>query len=140
MDNLIKAAFTFQDYKLNTFEFKIPEDDSIEIGVAIYPTGNFYSKENKFEMNLEILVVDDKQQDNFIVKANMLATFIFNDLSSLKDIPPYFYQNSIAIVFPYIRSFISNLSLQANWEPLILPLLNLTGLEEFLSNNTKEIL
>ena len=36
------------------------------------------------------------------------------------DIPDYFYPNSLAIVFPYVRSFVSSVTLQANIESPIL--------------------
>lgn len=51
-----------------------------------------------------------------------------------------FYANSIAIVFPYIRAFISTVTLQANLvSPILLPTMNLTSLGERLMNNTKFI-
>lgn len=53
--------------------------------------------------------------------------------------PSYFYRNSIAIVFPYIRAFISTVTLQANIPPIILPTMNLTSLEIPLKQNTTNV-
>ena len=50
-----------------------------------------------------------------------------------------FYKNSLAIIFPYIRAFISTLTLQSNAGLIILPTLNLTHLEKPFRENTKEV-
>ena len=58
------------------------------------------------------------------------------DKIEFNDIPGFFYPNSIAILFPYIRAFVSTLTLQANVTPIVLPTLNLTNLQEKLKKNT----
>ncbi|MBQ2321387.1 MAG: protein-export chaperone SecB, partial [Bacteroidales bacterium] len=45
--------------------------------------------------------------------------------------------NSVAIIFPYIRAFVSTISLQANVNPIVLPTINLTGLTGELKRQTK---
>lgn len=42
---------------------------------------------------------------------------MFESARTLEDIPDYFYANSIAILFPYVRAFVSTVSLQANIPP-----------------------
>lgn len=79
----------------------------------------------------------DGVETNF-VEVNCFSEFIFSEQINLCDIPGFFYPNSIAIIFPYIRAFISTLSLQANMNPIILPTMNLTSLQEELKNNTTE--
>ena len=64
---------------------------------------------------------------------------MFNGSTSIEDIPEYFYPNSIAIIFPYIRAFVSTLSLQANVKPIVLPTINLIGLTNELKENTSII-
>lgn len=52
------------------------------------------------------------------------------------EIPDYFYANSLAIIFPYIRAFVSTITLQSNMHPIVLPTVNLMGLSEKLKRNT----
>lgn len=52
------------------------------------------------------------------------------------EIPNYFYANSLAIIFPYIRAFVSTITLQSNMHPIVLPTVNLMGLSEKLKRNT----
>lgn len=70
----------------------------------------------------------------------MTASFQFSeDVIDIEDIPTYFYANSIAIVFPYLRAFISSLTIQANLKPMILPTMNLTSLSSPLKENVTVI-
>jgi len=57
----------------------------------------------------------------------------------MEDIPDFFYKNSIAILFPYLRAYLSLVTTQANVPGIILPTYNLSGLEEELRSNTTEI-
>ena len=65
--------------------------------------------------------------------------FKFSNVHSIEEIPEYFYNNSIAIVFPYLRAFITTLTSVAGIKPLILPTLNLTNLSAQLKVSTKVI-
>lgn len=71
-----------------------------------------------------------------IVEVTCVAEFLFNNEVTLETIPVFFYPNSIAIMFPYIRAFVSTLTLQANIPPMVLPTLNLTSLQDTLKEHT----
>ena len=51
----------------------------------------------------------------------------------------YFYTNAPAILFPYIRAYISTLTNLSGYKPINLPTLNLTSLREDLEKNTSEV-
>ena len=133
-----QAEFSFVDFRINSFDFKIPENKSVELGIAFNPSGIYHRKKRIFILSFEIDVVDDAEKSNVFINAKIQSEFKFKKVKEIKDIPDYFYQNSIAIVFPYIRAFISTISLQANWTPMILPLLNLSQLQGLLKENTTE--
>lgn len=71
-----------------------------------------------------------------VISVNCQAEFMFESARTLEDIPDYFYANSIAILFPYVRAFVSTVSLQANIPPIIIPTLNLSPLKDYLKANT----
>lgn len=73
--------------------------------------------------------------DSRIIEVNCLASFLFKGVESIDDIPTYFYSNSIAIVFPYVRAFVSTLTLQANYSPIVLPTMNLSDLNSQLKEH-----
>ena len=78
----------------------------------------------------------DDESGNEVVNVRCVARYSFHDIHSLDEVPDYFYSNSIAILFPYVRAFVSTLTLQANVAPILLPTLNLSELQNVLKENT----
>ena len=79
---------------------------------------------------------EGEDTEKAVFKINSTAIFKFSSAIQIEEIPSYFYRNAIAIVFPYIRAFISTLTLQANTRLLKLGLMNLSALEKPLKENT----
>lgn len=127
LDNYI---FTKAELDFNGLRFQ-------NLALDFEPNGLFDVISKKYELN--ILFTARDTEGNVIVSVNCKAFYSFINVEQLKDIPAYFYANSIAIIFPYIRAFVSTLTLQANISPIVLPTLNLSKLETVLENNTKEI-
>lgn len=103
--------------------------------IDIKPTGVFNSGNGLYELTFNFAVTSDEAYQ--VVKIVCKASFKFKEIRNLDDIPQYFYSNSIAIIFPYVRSFISSVTLQANIKPITLPVMNLTSLQDELKNNTE---
>lgn len=132
-----QATFSFRSYKINKFSFNDENETEDKISIKLDPKGTFILKEKKFILNFQFYAFDkDKTFKKSFVKCTLSAEFLFsNNVKSLEDIPQYFYSNSIAIVFPYLRSFISSLTIQANIKPVILPTMNLSSLSIPLKEN-----
>ena len=134
-----KAAFSFETFQVVSFSFKQPVNENLSI--VFNTKGEFHSKTNRFRIILEVIVLDGdllpESTESAIEAINIKlhTDFKFADSVTLQEIPNYFYKNSIAIVFPYVRAFISTITLQANCKPVILPLMNLSALEEPLKEN-----
>ncbi|WP_139959158.1 protein-export chaperone SecB [Flavicella sediminum] len=134
-----KAAFSLDRYVFEKAQIDFTKNTSEEIDISFNPMGKFIKgqENSKFELSFEIIVHNGDKENGF-VKVLCLSYFDFEGKITFEEIPTYFYRNSIAIIFPYLRSFISTLTLQANRPPLVLPTLNLSSLEEPLKRNTKE--
>ena len=136
MDNV---AFRLVKYWFEEAQFylsNVPGEKKINIDFQ--PSG-VYLKDNGI-YNLSFVFVaweDNKSQEDFTVKVMCNAEFQFNGAIGVDEIPVFFYPNSIAIVFPYVRAFVSTLTLQANVQPMLLPTINLSSLQETLRNNTE---
>ena len=89
-----------------------------------YKTG---SKSNKDNVKLLVKYYQENKPEDFSI------------FLKLNSIPSFFYKNAIAIMFPYVRAFISTLTLQANTKLLNLGLMNLSSLEKPLIENTIEL-
>ena len=133
------AAFRLLSYRFPTFTFDITkqpdstEEGDVAIRLGFVPRG-FYSQAAR----LFKLVVDVEVLVNEVPLCKICCEAIFEFVSELKkeDLPDYFYPNSIAIVYPYIRAFCSLMTTQSNNTGIILPVLNLTSFGEKLKRNT----
>lgn len=137
-----KAAFRFKNYYFTKakIEFPAQTERNLDLNVKFIPKGEFVKEDSIFKLHLEVIVSSNKDGlETNLVEVACYSEFAFSEQIKLCDIPGFFYPNSIAIIFPYIRAFISTLSLQANMNPIILPTMNLTYLQEELKNNTTEI-
>ena len=119
-----EVAFRLVNYKFTkaTLNFDIPKD--AEFVISFKPSGKFKEEEGTYALSFDT-IVNCKETDTIIVEVSC--------------IPDFFYPNSLAILFPYIRAFVSTLSLQANSSPIILPTVNLMGLTEELRDNTSVV-
>lgn len=133
-----KASFDFENYKVLKFSFSDPQDDQTNLAVQFEPSGEYHKKDGRFVLFFEF-TASYNDGKNILVNAVIQASFKFADETPFEEIPPYFYRNSIAIVFPYVRSFATTLTAVGNVKPLILPVLNLSGLEQPLKDKTTVI-
>jgi len=131
----ISAIYYYQISKSN-----INISDSAEF-ITMKLRSNFDKVEKLWKikkLNDSIMIIDrtiEKDANPFInVRCN--GVFKFTNVSSLEEIPSYFYRNSVAILFPYLRAYISIITNQANTPPLVLPTMNLVSLEKPLKENT----
>lgn len=135
------ARFKFKDYKITEFGFNSSNIIGDDIALKIDPEGVFNKSESLFSLTFKFYAFKktDSPEKKF-VNCKMTASFQFSeDVIDIEDIPTYFYANSIAIVFPYLRAFISSLTIQANLKPMILPTMNLTSLSSPLKENVTVI-
>ena len=133
-----EVAFRLVNYKFTkaTLNFDIPKD--AEFVIDFKPSGKLKEIEGTYDLSFDT-IVKCEETDTIIVEVSCIAQFSFMDRIKFEEIPDFFYPNSLAILFPYIRAFVSTLSLQANSSPMILPTVNLMGLTEKLRDNTSVV-
>lgn len=133
------AKFSFQNYKVSRFTYDDTYHTDGDLRVGFSPSGKYILSKGIFELELKVLIHQKEDPNKIISEIVSLATFHFDTPVQFNEIPQYFYKNSIAIFFPYIRAFVSTLTLQANNKLLRLGLMNLSGLEVPLKENTKVV-
>ena len=130
-----RAVFTligyyFDEVALNLHNIK----PNSEIDMNFSPSGTFNPEKNVFTLQFAF---DALSEGTVLVHVNCVASFKFRESISFDGIPDFFYGNCIAILFPYIRSMVSTLTLQANINPIILPTMNLISLKDALKANSQ---
>lgn len=132
------ADFGFEFYKITHFHFLEPKIEQHNLSVEFHPSGIYTQKEGKFELTL-VFIANYGDADEKLLTISAEATFKFNAPILFEEIPQYFYPNCIAILFPYLRAFISTLTTIAMVKPVILPILNLSSLTQTLQENSSVI-
>lgn len=126
-----KSPFKFNGYLVKHSEINLSEHipDGEELKIEINPSG--VRKGIDFTLNLSIHIYDERGL--FDLKADVLGYFTFKD--NHDDIPNFFTLNAPAILFPYIRAYVSLLTSLSGKGTVNLPTLNLSGLADKLRNN-----
>lgn len=98
----------------NSFDLKseniFPEEDKNIFGVGF----NLEINDIDFDLNIEALFM-------FKIDEDISEEFKLSNFPKI---------NAPAIAFPYLRAFVSNLTLQSGFEPIILPSINFVKLAE----------
>jgi preprotein translocase subunit SecB len=131
------AKFKFEGYKILKSSIEIDEDyegDNSELQVKIKASGLVKQEENKFILNLSLDV--NNPQETLLISIDTIGHFKYDPVDDIADMGNYFYFNSSAILFPYLRAFISTLSALSAIKTITLPTMNLTNLAAELKENT----
>ncbi len=120
-----------QEWKVKDLSFSIKPDPT--------PLGN---KENNFQLSFGHAFKDNPkefiigfkikiEEESFDLELEMIFMFhVDTEINEEFKNSPFLKINAPAIAFPYIRSYISNFTLQSGFNPIILPSINFVSLNE----------
>ena len=130
-----KAAFSIINYQFDRVQIDLNNHKSKDLALSFETKGLYDNEKSTFELHF-VVNVSNNEAENPFVEVSCKGNFKFENVTSFEEIPDFFYRNSIAILFPYVRAYISLVTTQANVPGVILPTLNLSNLETELKNNT----
>jgi preprotein translocase subunit SecB len=134
------AVFRLERFNIPKFSFEEADPRFFIVDVNFNPSGIYNPTNGEYKLILEFNATastEGAQKEYAVVlKGVSESYFIFDDKPAYTEIPDFFFPNSMAIVFPYIRAFVSNITLQAGLRILVLPILNLNSLAELLKKQT----
>jgi len=134
-----KASFSFVSHKVKKLVFSAPEIEPDDLSVTFSPSGVYKTKEGLFILTLIVEAKYGEKDEHSFATITAEGLFKFQEETKIEDLPDFFYPNSIAILFPYLRAFITVLTSVGNIKPLILPTLNLSSLANPLKESTLEV-
>lgn len=127
-----ESLLKFNRYEVIEFDFKTNENyikqdkNPVDIKFAF---SDEKSGENNFKIKITVYLNNEKFKDDgkqFYLKATLVGHFTFIGYDPNNDTHlAIIKQNTAAILFPYIRSLISHITLEAQIDPVLLPTLNL---------------
>lgn len=146
MDKQLLSVFRFEDYKINSIEFKRndrfqyqdPLDIKFGLGVGI-------SLENERvagRVTIDLNVFENAEEINypFSLKISISGYFSTDDECKMPrdKFEEYCKINGTAAMFPFLRSAVADITKAANMEPLVLPLVNIHNLIKNAEEESKE--
>jgi preprotein translocase subunit SecB len=130
------SKFQFKGYRINKSLIELQENSNFEnIKIGFKVSGLVHQKEELYFLNLLVNITNEEKDLKIQVEA--VGKFKFEPVEKIEDISSFFYMNSSAILFPYIRAYISTLTNLSGNRSITLPTMNLTNLAEELKTNTK---
>lgn len=131
------SKFQFQGYKILKSVIELSEDSVLEnqgLSLSFKTSGLVKKAESSFKLNLGVKINNSKGTVNIEIDA--IGDFVFDKTDEDNDISSFFYNNASAILFPYLRAYISTLTNLSGLKPITLPTMNLSNLAEELKQNT----
>lgn len=133
-----ESKFQFKGFSIiRTLIERNEKQSSMKLLLNFSPKGIIIKEESTFQLHLGLKIEDENKSVN--VEIDSVANFKFESIAGLEKLNNYFYINAPALLFPYIRAYISTLTNLSGFEPINLPTLNMTKLGEDLKKNTIEI-
>jgi len=105
-----------------------------KIDFVINPYGTIDETSKIFKLTLEVFIKDSN--GSFDIKLTALGFFEFKFEKTPENLSNYFYTNAPAIIFPYIRAYISSITALSGLKAVNLPVMNLSNLKDQLKANT----
>ncbi len=132
------AIFSISGYQFDKVNIDLSNCKSNNLSLDFDVKGLYLNENSSYELTFLLKVSNLEDKDNPFVTVQCKGTFSFENVNSMIEIPDFFYNNCIAILFPYVRAYVSLVTTQANIPGIILPTLNLTSLEAELRKNTSQ--
>ena len=129
--NTKNNPFRFKKYRVvkSTIELSKDKDIDTEFSLSITPSG--VVREKEFELQLDVNVKD--KSNAYQVFVSMIGVFEFKD--EIENVSDYFKINAPAILFPYLRAYVSSLTSISGVDTVIMPTINTTPLKNELEKN-----
>ncbi len=117
-----------KDYKVINLDFKVLSEQNIEDQFNLKVGQIFNEKEEKsFGIGFIVVITNNSYkielEMNFLFESDEIIDERFKNSSFPK-------VNAPAIAFPYLRAYISNLTMQSGFTPLLLPSINFVELSD----------
>jgi len=101
----------------------------------IIPSGLIDSKKKVFQLALDFNLSD--KDDQLLIQVESVGIFTY--VGNLEDIKPFLLLNAPAIMFPFLRSYISGVTALSGLDTITIPTLNLSHLKVELEQNISTI-
>ncbi|QEE49596.1 hypothetical protein FUA48_08380 [Flavobacterium alkalisoli] len=131
------VAFKFLNYRISNFSYNESSVKGNNFDIEFEPSGEYNSITGEYTLKLNFRAFNNDPKFE-VITVTAFADYIFDQPYKIEELPKHFYLSAIPIFFPYIRAFISTLTLQTNHENgvMLLGLINFTNMADVLKEKT----
>ncbi|MGB5982687.1 MAG: protein-export chaperone SecB [Nonlabens sp.] len=126
------STLTFQNFVVSHFHYETLKENISENKFTLRPRALLSRKEEKINIHIDLTLKDIDNMFFIKLSATGLFDFDFQDETYLNS---FISINGPAIIFPYIRSFISSFTALSGLDTVTLPTLNLSGYKQDILDN-----
>ena len=135
MDSIKNLKFRFNGFTIVKSYFECGNNaDDKAFTIAFDPKGIIDDENSIFELQFNVQITNNTKDIN--IEVHSLGRFEFDKNEDMGQLNSYFYLNAPAIMFPYIRAYISSMTALSGIRTVVIPTMNLIGLQEDLKKNT----
>ncbi|MFW6016890.1 MAG: protein-export chaperone SecB [bacterium] len=137
MDKQLVSNFYFENYTIENISFQYNNNfDNDEVNIEIETEIDFEidTDINKGKVIIKMLLWDNAKKDNkpFRLEISISGIFSADDEMEEEEFTSMCKYNAVSILFPFLRSAITDVTKIANITPLVIPLINI---QQFVEKN-----
>jgi preprotein translocase subunit SecB len=127
------STIQFKNFLISESHIKYNKPGKINLDISFKAAGKVIQEISEFRLYLDTIIRDE--ETDFLIDVKSVSRFSYPDDANLSEYTDsYFTLNAPAIVFPYIRAYISGLTALSGMATLTLPTFNLSALGEELKH------
>jgi preprotein translocase subunit SecB len=135
MENIPVSEFKFETFFIReSFIKRDPFSKSGNYNIDIIPNAVIDRKNQVYQLDLTVNITNETKC--FSASVSAVGLFKYNDTMQQDILDNYFLVNAPAIIYPYIRAYVSTLTGFSGIKSINLPLMNLTGIIPVLKEKT----
>jgi len=128
------AKFQFQGFKIKKSSIELNTDEQGELDLDFNLSGVINKGSGVFELDMGVFISNDEKTVN--IETIAVGNYSFPLDQEFENLKNFLYLNAPALLFPYVRAYISTLTALSGIKPITLPTMNLSQLKESLEANT----
>ena len=129
-----KSCMQFEGYRFDVIHFEVTQGLDQDVKYELSPTFSKAVAEQNDNIEVQLSLTIDSTPDNpapFSLRIVMSGKFVLTMAQEDADLrKKLINDNTVAIMFPFLRSAVATLTTTANFPPLLLPVINLSTLFE----------
>lgn len=126
-----KSCLTFSGYRFDMLHFDVTKGEIPSDEFQLSPIFSKVISEVDGHVNVQLSMIIESTKENpapFSLHAVMSGAFVLTmDPENEEMRKELVNNNTVAIMFPFLRSAVATLTATANFSPLLLPVINLAG-------------